>query len=122
MLYYNDTMNKGVNPLPVHGRVGARTIFLAALFAKQKTKFGGGKARAGRKRGLGERNSRPARAKFSEISVRIFAKKSSDFIQKRQHATIFFVFRFVLRLAASRLGAETGQISETFFRPQGEKI
>ena len=31
------------------GRVGARaTPFLAALFAKQKTKFGGGKARAGK--------------------------------------------------------------------------
>ena len=36
--------------MPAHGRAGARaTPFLAALFAKQKTKFGGGgKARAGR--------------------------------------------------------------------------
>jgi len=43
MLYYNDTINKGVNSLPAHGRAGARAIpFLAALFAKQKTKFGGG--------------------------------------------------------------------------------
>ena len=35
--------------LPAHGRAGARaTPLLAALFAKQKTKFGGGKARAGK--------------------------------------------------------------------------
>ena|SRR3989344_721511 len=36
--------------LPAHGRAGARaTPFLAALFAKKKTKFGGGgKARAGK--------------------------------------------------------------------------
>ena len=43
MLYYNDTMNNGANLLPAHGRAEARaTPFLAALFAKQKTKFGGG--------------------------------------------------------------------------------
>jgi hypothetical protein len=35
--------------LPAHGWAGARaTPFHAALFAKQKTKFGGGKARAGK--------------------------------------------------------------------------
>jgi len=57
----------------------------------------------------------------SKVSVRIFAEKSSDFVQETQHYTIFSFFRSVLRLAASRLGAEMGQISETFFRPGGEK-
>jgi len=28
--------------LPAHGRAGARATLLAALFAQQKTKFGGG--------------------------------------------------------------------------------
>ena len=28
--------------LPAHGRAGARATLLVALFAKQKTKFGGG--------------------------------------------------------------------------------
>jgi hypothetical protein len=91
-MYIVSNFNKRVNQngsslsLPAHGRAGARaTPFLAALFAKQKTKFGGGKARAGK-------NSfpptpflfaRPSES-FLEISVRIFAKKSSDFIQKTQ--------------------------------------
>jgi len=63
----------------------------------------------------------PPERSFSKFSVRIFPKKGSDFIQETQHYTIFSFFRSVLRLAASRLGAEMGQISETFFRPGGEK-
>jgi len=54
-MYIISKLNKSVNQkgsslsLPAHGRAGARaTPFLAALFAKQKTKFGGGKARAGK--------------------------------------------------------------------------
>jgi len=58
----------------------------------------------------------------SKVGVGIFPKKGSNFNQKRQHATKLLVFYAVLRLAASRLGAEMGQISETFFRPAGEKI
>jgi len=39
---------KGVNPLPAHGRAGARATFLlAARPALRGTKFGGGKARTG---------------------------------------------------------------------------
>ena len=48
-MYIISKFNKSVNQkgsslsLPTHGRAGARaTPFLAALFAKQKTKFGGG--------------------------------------------------------------------------------
>jgi len=38
--------------LPAHGRAGARaTPFLAVLFAKQKTKFGGGEKRSGESEG-----------------------------------------------------------------------
>src|SRR3989338_6148789 len=55
-MYIISKLNESVNqkgsslPLPAHGRAGARaTPFLAVLFAKQKTKFGGGgKARAGK--------------------------------------------------------------------------
>jgi len=83
--------------LPAHGRAGARaTPFLAALFAKQKTKFGGGKALLRLSASDGQaragKNSFPptpflfARPSefFSEISVGIFAEKSSDFIQEAQ--------------------------------------
>ena len=39
---FNNLVNGSSLLLPVHGRAGARaTSFLAALFAKQKTKFGG---------------------------------------------------------------------------------
>ena len=74
--------------LPAHGRAGARaTPFIAALFAKQKTKFcGGGKARAGREFIFPTPLFLPAPPdrKFSKVSVRIFAEKSSDFVQDRQ--------------------------------------
>jgi len=47
---FNKLVNGSSLSLPAHGRAGARaTPFIAALFAKQKTKFGGGgKARAGK--------------------------------------------------------------------------
>jgi len=50
ILDFNELVNGSSLSLPAHGRAGARaTPFLAALFAKQKTKFGGGgKARAGK--------------------------------------------------------------------------
>jgi len=93
-MYIVSNLNKRVNQngsslsLPAHGRAGgARTTpFLAAFFEKQKTKFGGGgKARAGK-------NSFPPTSflfarpseSFSEISVRIFAEISSDFVQETQ--------------------------------------
>ena len=97
--------------LPAHGWVGARTTpFLAALFAKQKTKFGGGtpeaerfafttgqEARAGKNfYPVGSRSdsfgafpptpflfARPSKF-FSEVSVQIFSEKSSDFVQETQ--------------------------------------
>jgi len=84
------------------------------------TKFcGGGKARAGREFIFPTPLFLPAPPdrKFSKVSVRIFAEKSSDFIQEIQHYTIFSFFRSVLRLAHSGLGAKKGQISETFFSP-----
>ena len=64
----------------------------------------------------------PPERKLSKFSVRIFAEKSSDFVQDRQHCTIFSIFRLVLRLAASRLGAVWGQISEIFFVLRAKKI
>ena len=76
--------------LPAHGRVGARAtlLFLAALFAKRKTKFGGGKARAGREgKGVwGKGIPAPPERNFSKIGVRIFFEKSSDFVQDRQQS------------------------------------
>ena len=55
IIMINQKENKGKQnlgsflSLPAHGWVGARaTPFLAAHFAKRNTKFGGGKARAGK--------------------------------------------------------------------------
>src|SRR3989338_7715910 len=91
-MYIISKLNESVNQkgsslsLPAHGRAGARaTPFIAALFAKQKTKFGGGKARACK-------NSFPPNPlpfcpperKLSKFSVLIFFEKSSDFVQDRQ--------------------------------------
>jgi len=121
---FNELVNGSSLSLPAHGRAGARaTPFLAALFAKQKTKFGGGeKARAGK-------NSFPptpflfARpSEFSEISVGIFAEKSSDFVQETQPICKVCVSRLA-RGFAPRFG---GRIFKQFpnepilFRPKGE--
>ena len=41
ILDFNELVNGSFLSLPAHGRAGARaTPFIAALFAKQKTKFG----------------------------------------------------------------------------------
>jgi len=72
----------------VRARVGGATTIslLAAHFAKRKTKFGGGKARA--RREFLSLNPlflpAPPERKLSKFSVRIFAEKSSDFVQDRQ--------------------------------------
>ncbi|KKS92719.1 MAG: hypothetical protein UV70_C0026G0006 [Parcubacteria group bacterium GW2011_GWA2_43_13] len=76
--------------LPAHGWVGARaTSSLAAHFAKQNTKFGDGKKLESESEG-GQKFLPPnplpfcpPERKLSEISVRIFAEKSSDFVQDR---------------------------------------
>ena len=104
-MYIISKLNKSVNQkgsslsLPAHpssrtlcvhygagGRAGARaTPFIATLFAKQKTKFGGGgKARAGREgKGVwGKGIPAPPERKLSKVSVWIFVKKGSDFNQK----------------------------------------
>ena len=86
LIYSNE--NKGSSlSLPAHGRAGARaTPFLVALFAKQKTKFGGGgKARAGKNSFPQPPSFCPPERKLSKVSVWIFAEKSSDFVQDRQH-------------------------------------
>ena len=102
---------KGVNPLPAHGRAGARATLLAAHSPKANTKFGGGgtpeaerfafatgqEARASknsfpltpfpRTRTSSVRDFAfcpPERKSFSKFSVGIFAEKSSDFVQDRQ--------------------------------------
>jgi len=100
---------------------------LAAHFAKRNTKFGGGGKRGRVKIPGGRPLSNPLpfcppERKLSKVSVGIFAEKSSDFGQERQHYTIFSFFHLVLRLAASRLGAVWGQISETFFALRAKKI
>jgi len=82
-MYIISKLNKSVNQkgsslsLPAHGRAGARaTPFLAALFAKQKTKFGGGKARAGKNSWwtstLQPPSFLPARAKIIKIQRQDF--------------------------------------------------
>jgi hypothetical protein len=103
ILDFNELVNGSSLSLPAHGRAGARaTPYLAAFFAKRKTKFGGGKARAGK-------NSfpptpflfaRPSVPHFvgSEISVGIFAEKNSDFVQDRQQVSmenILYLFHHI---------------------------
>ena len=90
-----NTNQKGSSlSLPAHGRAGAKAApFLAALFAKQKTKFGGGKTRAGKNSWwtltLQPPSFLPARAKIiksqrsgpeaeqSSLRGKIFAEKGS---------------------------------------------
>jgi hypothetical protein len=96
---------------------------MSGVPANAGTKFGGGKARAGK-------NSFPptpflfARPSefFSKVSVGIFAEKSSDFVQKSQPICKVLVSRLA-RGFAPRFG---GRIFKQFpnepilFRPKGE--
>jgi len=95
-LAFGQTKKGSSLSLPAHGRAGARaTPFIAVLFAKQKTKFcGGGKARAGREFIFPTPLFLPAppERKLSKIGVRIFAEKSSDFVQDRQPICIDKLF------------------------------
>ena len=136
--------------LPAHGRAGARaTPFLAAHFAKQNTKFGGGgtpvverfafttgqEARAGKNswwtltlqppflfaRPSG--NYQNSASGFSRKKVRILFKTDSQFVK----------FRFPASLGASPLASANSagrsanefssnfQTSQSFFRPKGER-
>ena len=102
---FNKLVNGSSLSLPAHGRAGARAIpFLAVLFAKQKTKFGGGgKARAGREFISPTPLFLPAppERKLSKVGVRIFLEKSSDFVQDRQpkikslQRRFYFMARYV---------------------------
>ena len=111
--------------LPAHGRAGARaTPFLAALFAKQKTKFGGGKARAGKNSfpstsflfARPSENYQKSASGFSRKKVRILFKTDSQLVK----------FRFPASLGASPLASANEfssnfQTSQSFFRPKGER-
>jgi len=108
--------------LPEHGRAGARaTSLLATHFAKRNTKFGGESEGGQKFLSPNPFPFCPPERSFSKVGIGIFPKKSSNFNQKTQQYTIFSFFRLVLRLAASRLGAEMGQISETFFARRAKK-
>ena len=77
ILDFNELVNGSSLSLPAHGRAGARATFLlAAHFAKRNTKFGGGGTPPN------PFPFCPPERKLSEISVGIFAEKSSDFVQK----------------------------------------
>ena len=75
--------------MPAHWEGGARTTsLLAAHFAKRNTKFGGGGTPEAipllrDATGQEARAGNPAKA-GSKFSVRVFAKKSSDFIQRSE--------------------------------------
>jgi phosphotransferase system HPr-like phosphotransfer protein len=77
ILDFNELVNGSSLSLPAHGRGGARaTSFLAALFAKQKTKFGGGKARVGK-------NSFPPTPFLFARPSEFFQKSASGFSRKK---------------------------------------
>ena len=125
--------------LPTHGRAGARaTPFLAALFAKQKTKFGGGKARAGKNSfpptpflfARPSENYQNSASGFSLKKVRILFRTDSQFVK----------FAFPASLGAEFIPPKAGplapansagrsanefssnfQTSQSFFRPKGER-
>ncbi len=98
--------------LPAHGRAGARaTLFLAALFAKQKTKFGGGKARAGKNSfpptpflfARPSENYQNSASGFPRKKVRILFRTDSQFVK----------FAFPASLGASPL-ASANEFSSNF--------
>ena len=115
--------------LPAHGRAGARaTSSLAAHFAKRNTKFGGGgtpvaerfafatgqEARAGK-------NSFPPNPlpfcppelkSFSKFSVRIFAKKSSDFVQRSEPDRTLFELETEAVGAGNATDSQVGVVVE----------
>ena len=112
--------------LPAHGRAGAKaTPFLAALFVKQKTKFGGGgKARAGKNSfpptpflfARPSENYQNSASGFSRKKVRILFRTDSQFVK----------FAFPASLGASPLASANEfssnfQTSQSFFRPKGER-
>ena len=106
ILNFNELVNGSSLLLPAHGRAGARaTPFLAALFAKQKTKFGGGtpvvenfvfttgqEARAGKNSWwtstLQPPSFLPARAKFFQKSASGFSRKKVRILFRR-HSSYF---------------------------------
>ena len=109
--------------LPTHGRAGARaTPFLAALFAKQKTKFGGGKARAGK-------NSFPPTPFLFARPSENYQKSASGFSWKK----VRILFRTDSQLGQNEFPASLGasllasadefssnfQTSQSFFSPEG---
>jgi len=97
--------------LPAHGRAGARaTSLMAAHFAKRNTKFGGGGKKLESESEGGQKFlppnplpfCPPELKSFSKFSVRIFAKKSSDFVQRSEPNCMLRVYC----LGASRLGSQ----------------
>src|SRR4030042_6164601 len=86
------SLTKGSKSVVCAREGGANTTsFLAVHFAKRNTKNCGGEKRSGESEG-GQKFfppnplpfCPPERKSFTEISVRIFFEKSSDFVQDRQ--------------------------------------
>ena len=75
ILDFNELVNGSFLSLPAHGRAGARaTSSLAAHFAKQNTKFGGGgKARAGKN------SFPPTPFLFARPSLKVFQNSAFGF-------------------------------------------
>jgi hypothetical protein len=133
ILDFNKLVNGSSLSLPAHGRAGARaTPFLAALFAKQKTKFGGGgtpeaerfafatgqEARAGKNSfpptpflfARPSENYQKSASGFSRKKVRILFRTDSQFVK----------FLFPASLGASPLASANEfssnfQTSQSFF-------
>jgi hypothetical protein len=129
-MYIVSNLNKRVNQngsslsLPAHGRAGARATPFLAAFLRSKNEIRRRKSEGGQK--FLPPNPLPfcppEHKSFSKFSVRIFAKKSSDFVQDRQpHCKVSF--SCLARGFAPRFG---GRIFKQFpnepilFRPKGE--
>ena len=112
--------------LPAHGRAGARaTSSLAAHFAKQNTKFGGGgKARAGKNSfpptpflfARPSENYQNSASGFSLKKVRILFRTDSQFV-----SLAFPAWLGASPLASANEFSSNFQTSQSFFRPKGER-
>jgi len=106
-------------------RIQARATLLAALFAKQKTKFGGGgKARAGKNSfpstpflfARPSENYQNSASGFSLKKVRILFRTDSQFVKFAFPASLG-----ALPLASADEFSSNFQTSQSFFRPKGER-
>jgi len=102
--------------LPAHGWVGARaTSFLAAHFAKQKTKFGGGgKARI--TRDIYDTKLKAYKEKQHDINIRLEEYTQADENFHIAASTVFSLTNRALKFSKVLKPTKNGNFSTSYFR------